>query len=95
MLEYHKIKMIKYKYIYNVIICDRFCSNFMQKCDLGVTDVGVEAKVSFISQIKPTKESIENFKNLIEKSKEEKSLDKYYTNVKYVEANIIMEDEDE
>lgn len=87
--------MIKYKYTYKAVICDRFCSNFMEKCDLGITDVGVKGNISFVSQIEPTKESIENFRKLIEKSKEEKSLDKYYANVEYIEAKIIMEDENE
>lgn len=83
---------MQYKYYLSAIQCNRFCSNFMRSCDLGIEDVGVNIQISFITDKEPTKENTEKIEKLLNSSKEEKSLSSYYRNVKFIKAEVIMEE---
>ena len=61
--------------------------------DCGITDVGVGISISFITDKEPTKENIEKIEKLLESSKKEKNLSSYYTNVKFIRAEVILEKE--
>ena len=64
----------------------------MRACDLGgITDVGVGGELSFITKEKPTKEYIELMENVINSTKENKDLEYYYTNTKYIRCEVIEE----
>lgn len=82
---------MKYKYYLTAIQCNRLYSNFMRGLDLGIDDVGVNIQISFITDKEPTKENTDKIEKLLESSKEEKSLDSYYRNVKFQKAEIVIE----
>ena len=80
---------MKYKLFFDVILCDRFCSNFIRVCNLGISDYGVAGIVSFTTETEPTDEYIEKIIEQLEKTKEEKSLKFYYANVKLNRIEVI------
>lgn len=80
---------MKYKLYFDVIQCDRFCSNFIRNCDLGIDDYGVGATVSFTTETEPTEEYIEKMIKILEKTKEEKSLEKYFVCVKLNRVELV------
>jgi len=57
-----------------------------------VEDVGVKIQISFITDKEPTKEIIEKIEKLLNSSQSEKSLSSYYRNVKFIKAEVIMEE---
>ena len=59
----------------------------------GVSDIGISVEISFITDKEPTKENIEKIEKLLESSKEEKSLSSYYANVKFIRAEVVLEEE--
>lgn len=84
---------MKYKLYFNVIMCDRFCSNFIKGCDLGIEEYGVTGTVSFITETEPTNEYVEKMIKILEKTKEEKTLEKYFVNVKLDRIEIVEKEE--
>lgn len=78
-----------YKYFFSCLICDKFCSNFMRACQLGITDVGIKAIISFISDLEPNQNNIERIKNLLLSSKNAK-IDSYYANVSFESVEIVL-----
>ena len=80
---------MKYKLFFDVIKCDRFCSNFIKTCDLGISDYGVAGIVSFTTEIEPTEKYIEKIIIQLEKTKEEKSLKSYYANIKLNRIEVV------
>lgn len=83
---------MQYKYYLSAIQCNRFYSNFMKSCGLGIEDVGVNIQITFITDKEPTKETTEKIEKLLNSSKGEKSLSSYYRNVKFIKAEVIMEE---
>lgn len=83
---------MKYKYYLSAIQCNRLYSNFIKSCNLGIEDVGVNIQISFMTDKEPTKENIEKIEKLLNSSQQEKSLSSYYRNVKFLKAEIVMED---
>lgn len=59
----------------------------------GVSDIGINVEISFITDKEPTKENIEKIEKLLESSKEEKSLSSYYASVKFIRAEVALEEE--
>lgn len=59
----------------------------------GVSDIGINVEISFITDKEPTKENIEKIEKLLESSKEAKSLSSYYANVKFIRAEVVLEEE--
>jgi hypothetical protein len=59
----------------------------------GISDVGINVEISFITDKKPTKDNIEKIEKLLESSKAEKSLSSYYTNVKFTRAEVFLGEE--
>ena len=59
----------------------------------GVSDIGINVEISFITDKEPTKENIEKIEKLLESSKEEKSLSSYYASVKLIRAEVVLEEE--
>ena len=59
----------------------------------GISDVGVNVEISFITDKEPTKENIEKIEKLLESSKEEKSLSSYYATVKFIRAEVVLGEE--
>ena len=59
----------------------------------GVNDIGINIEISFITDKEPTKENIEKIEKLLESSKEEKSLSSYYAKVKFIRAEVVLEEE--
>lgn len=59
----------------------------------GIEAVGVNVLISFVTDKEPTKENIEKFEKLLESSKAEKSLSSYYTNVKFIRAEVFLGEE--
>ena len=80
---------MKYKLVFDVIQCDRVYSNFIRGCDLGISDYGVVGKVSFSTETEPTDEYIDKIIKILEKTKEEKSLEKYFVNVKLNRIEVV------
>ena len=83
---------MKYKYYLTALQCNRIYSFFMRNCGLGIEDVGVNTTISFITDKEPIKENIEKIEKLLESSKQEKSLSSYYRNVKFIKAEVIMQE---
>lgn len=83
---------MEYKYYFSAIQGNRFYSNFMRACDLGIEDVGLQIEISFITDKEPTKENIDKIEKLLNSTKEEKSLSSYYRNVKFIRAEVVMEE---
>ena len=81
-----------YKYYFTAIQCNRWYSNFIRVCGLGINEVGVNIEISFITDKEPTKQNTEKIEKLLESSKEEKSLSSYYRNVKFKKAEIVIEE---
>ena len=83
---------MKYKYYLSAIQCNRSYSNFMRSCGLGIEDVGINIEISFITDKEPIKENTEKIEKLLNSTKEEKSLSSYYRNVKFIKAEVILEE---
>ena len=58
----------------------------------GIEDVGIERQISFITDKEPSNELTSKIEKLLESSKNEKGLGCYYRNVKFIKAEIVMED---
>ena len=90
---------MKYKIYLDAIQCDRFCCNFIRSCDLGIEEYGTPVIISFTIDEEPTKELIDRIIELHLKSKEEKSLKSYFSNIKLNRIELIdlleREEEDE
>ena len=85
---------MKYKYFLTALQCNRWYSSFMRACDLGIDEVGVNKEISFVTDKKPTKQNIKQIEKLLESTKEQKSLECYFTNVKFNRAEIVMESDE-
>ena len=83
---------MKYRYFLSAIQCNRLYSNFMKSCGLGIEDVGVNIEISFITDKEPNMENTNKIEKLLESSKEEKCLSSYYRNVKFIRAEVILEE---
>lgn len=59
----------------------------------GISDVGINVEISFITDKEPTKENIEKIEKLLESSKEDKSLSSYYATVKFIRAEVVLGEE--
>lgn len=86
---------MKYRYYFTALQCNRFYTNFMRTCDLNIEDVGIQVKISFISDIEPTQENISKLEKIIEQTQNEKNLETYFRNVKCSSLKIIEEEENE
>lgn len=82
---------MKYKYYLSVLQCNRDYSDFMRAMDLGITDVGINMQMSFITDKEPNQENIEKIEKLLNSTQQEKSLKCYYRNVKFIKAEVVME----
>ena len=80
-----------YKIVLNAKMCDRFTSNFMKACDLGIENVGVPVKISITIENEPTEEIIEKIINQHLKTKENKLLDKYFDNISLDRIELVKE----
>ena len=49
-------------------------------------------EISFVTGKEPTKENIDKIEKLLESSKDEKNLSSYFVNVKFIRAEIVMEE---
>lgn len=85
---------MKYKVYLKATMCDRFTSNFMQMCNLGITDVGVPVKISFTTDDMPTETTIQLIIDKHLETKNNKSLEKYFENVKLDRIELIKEDKE-
>lgn len=74
--------MMAYKVYLEAILCDRWQCDFMKMCDLGITDVGKEVKMSFITEEEPTSEKLQKITELLLSTKDNKELEQYYSNVR-------------
>lgn len=83
---------MKYKVYLNAIKCDRFYCNFIKNCDLGISEFGVPVIISFTMDNEPTKEVIQKIIDCHLKSKEEKSLNSYFSNVTLNRIELICDD---
>lgn len=59
----------------------------------GIEAVGVNVSISFVTNKEPNKENIGEIEKLLERSKYEKSLSSYYTNVKFTRAEVVLEED--
>jgi len=78
-----------YKYYFKAIQCHKWYSNFMRACDLGIDDAGISVEISFVTDQKPTKENKEKIIKILEKTKEEKSLETCFVNVKFIRCEVL------
>ena len=84
--------MKKYKVYLSAIKCNRFYSNFMRACDLGIDDVGVKVEISFTIEQEPTKEVIDKIIFAHEQAKYNRDLTEYFINVKLNRIELIVEE---
>lgn len=82
---------MKYKYYFFAIQCNKAYSNFMKSCGLGIEDCGVPKQISFITDTEPKEEIIEKIEKLLISTKEQK-VGAYYRNVKFIKAEVVMEE---
>lgn len=73
---------MKYKIFLDALVCEKFISNFMKKCDVGVEDVGIKVQISFETETQPTQELIDEIIAKHEATKNDKTLCHYFSNVK-------------
>lgn len=59
----------------------------------GIDGAGVSSTISFVTDKAPSKEYIEKIEKLLESTREEKSLSSYYSCVKFIRAEVVMEEE--
>ena len=85
--------MEKYRYYFSAIQCNRAYSNFMKSCDLGITDVGIPKEISFVTDTEPKKDNINKIENLLNSTQKEKELGAYFRNVKFIKAEVVMEED--
>lgn len=85
--------MKKYKVYLSAIKCNRFYSNFMRACDLGIDDVGVKVEISFIIEQEPTKEVIDKIIFAHEQAKYNRDLTEYFINVKLNRIEVILDED--
>lgn len=81
---------MKYKYYFEVVVCDRFCSSFIRNCDLGTDEYGHKATISFKTNTKPTKKNIEKICKILNSTKEEESLKQYYSNTTFLRCELVI-----
>lgn len=85
--------MKKYKVYLSAIKCNRFYSNFMRACDLGIDDIGVRVEISFTIEQEPTKEVIDKIIFAHEQAKYNKDLEEYFVNVKLNRIEVILDED--
>lgn len=85
-------EMMKYKYIFSALQCDKFISHFIRNADLGINDVGIKVVISFLSDKKLTDEEIEKTKKYLESSEQEKELKIYLTSIKLERVELLEEE---
>ena len=83
---------MEYKYYFNAVLCDRFCCNFIRGCDLGIDEYGKSIVISFKTDKEPTKENIAKIESILNSTKDEKSLETYYANVKFDRAEVVVKE---
>lgn len=83
---------MKYRYFLSALECDRFYSNFMKACDLGIEHVGIPIEISFVTDKKPTEANKNMIEKILEETIKNKKLDRYYTQVKFLRAEVVMEE---
>lgn len=83
---------MKYKIYLDAIKCDRLCCNFIRSCDLGIEEYGIPVIISFYMEEQPTKEIIDKIIDCHLKSREEKSLRNYFSNVKLNRVEVVYEE---
>lgn len=81
---------MQYNLYFRALMCDRFVCDFMKACDLGVDGVGVECEICLTVNDMP--KDIHKIEELLESTKDNKELEKYYMNVKHIRTEIIEED---
>ena len=82
---------MKYRYFFRAVQCNRVYSDFIKSCDLGISEIGVNIGISFVTDKEPTKENIKKIEDLLNSTKDEKSLSSYYTNVKCDRVEMCVE----
>ena len=87
--------MMKYRYYLSAVQCNRLYCNFIKSCDLGIDSAGVPITISFVTDREPTKEIIEKIERLLNSSEQEESLSCYYKCVKFLRAEVVIEDKEE
>lgn len=85
--------MQKYKIYLSAIKCNRFYSNFMRACDLGINDIGVKVEISFTIEQEPTKEVIDKIIFAHEQAKYNRDLTEYFINVKLNRIEVILDED--
>ena len=85
--------MKKYKVYLSAIKCNRFYSNFMRACDLGIDDIGVRVEISFTMEQEPTKEIIGKIIFVHEQAKYNRDLTEYFINVKLNRIEVILDED--
>jgi hypothetical protein len=64
----------------------------MKSCGLGIEDVGVPIEISFITDTEPKKDNINKIEKLLNSTQKEKKLGAYYRNVKFIKAEVVIEE---
>lgn len=85
------MKKTNYKIYLNAIICNRFYSNFIKKFDLGIDEYGQNVEICLTTDTEPTQKIIDNIIKGLSKSKDEKNLDEYYSNIKFNRVEVYYE----
>ena len=85
--------MQKYKIYLSAIKCNRFYSNFMRACDLGIDDIGVKVEISFTIEQELTKEVIDKIIFAHEQAKYNRDLTEYFINVKLNRIEVILDED--
>lgn len=82
---------MKYKIHLDALMCDKKQSKFIRACDLGITDVGMQVRLSFYTDKEPTNEYIQKIIDLHLSTEKAKELDVYFANVKLNRIELVQE----
>ena len=86
---------MKYRYYLSAIQHNRDNSKFVKNCDLHIEDIGIDVKISFITDKEPMKRNIDKIIQFFENTCNNKNLSIYYTNVELIKVEKAKENKKE
>lgn len=83
---------MKYKYYLSAIQYNRDNhKSFMENCDLHIENVGINVKISFVTDKEPMKRNIDKIIQVFENTRNNENLSTYYTDVELIKVERAKE----
>lgn len=86
---------MKYKYYLLATQHNRDNSKFVKNCDVHIEDIGINVKISFVTDKEPMKRNIDKIIQIFENTCNNKNLSTYYTDIQLMKVEKVKENKKE